>query len=122
MKLIDLLNKIANRKEVPKMIEYKGEKYKKHFDNYTYWKVGSSESDTLNIDTYDLNIDINIIEGKIYNEADVDILKWGDVVINDLTNDNDNDYDLDTIKKYLAMIMKNQNRIIDHLKENENEK
>lgn len=121
MKIIDLLNKIANKEEVPRMIEYKGEKYYKLFDNYTYWKDGSSESDTLKIDTYDLNDNVNIIEGKIIDEHDVAIMKWGNVVINDLTNDTHNVYDLDTIKKYLSMIMKTQNEIIDHLEENKNE-
>lgn len=116
MKLIDLLNKIANEEEVPKMITYKGEKYHITDNNYTYWKVGGLERDTLNIDTYDLNCDIKTINDKIYDEHDVAIEKWSDMVIYELTDDNYS-YDLDDIKSYLATVMKTQNEIIDRLKE-----
>lgn len=75
MKLIDLLNKIANKEEVPKIIEYKGEKYRKYYDNYTYWNEDGIESDTLNIDTYDLNDEVEIIRDIVYDEHDVAIEK-----------------------------------------------
>lgn len=119
MKLIDLLNKIENHESVPKMIAYKGEEYIKNDENYTYWKVGSSQSDTLYIDTWDLNCNINIIDDKIDDENDVALEKWSDMVIDELKDDNG--YDLDDIKEYLATVMKTQNGIIDKLKELNND-
>ena len=61
MKIINLLNKIANGEEVPKMIKYKGDIYiwgntsKKYYEqerNYVY----------VSFDTYELNDEIEIIE------------------------------------------------------------
>ena len=61
MKIIDLLNKIANEEEVPHKIKYNGYTYKKCVGNKTYW-TGDKPSNTLRIDTYDLNEEVEIIE------------------------------------------------------------
>ena len=60
MKVIDLLNKIANEEKVPKKIMYKDEIYTKNKYNFTYWS--KEESNTLQIDTFDLKKEIRIIE------------------------------------------------------------
>ena len=62
MRVIDLLNKIANDEQVPKIILYKGVKYCKNNWNCTYYKFGCEVCDTLNIDTSDLNDEVEIIE------------------------------------------------------------
>ncbi len=65
MKIIDLLNKIANNEELPKKIKYDGyewifckefKDYKKEYDEYTDWLF--EEYDLIN----SLNDEIEIIE------------------------------------------------------------
>lgn len=61
MKIIDLLNKLANEESVPHKIKYNGYTYKKSSDNITYW-TGNKPSNTLRIDTFDLDDEVEIIE------------------------------------------------------------
>ena len=68
MKIIDLLNKIANGEELPKKIKYEGAIYQKDNDgNIDYYFAedfnGTLLLDKLN-DTNELNEEIEIIEGK----------------------------------------------------------
>ena len=62
MKVIDLLNKIANGEEVPKKIKYEGIEYT-HIDNYCYAdKNGRLLSYEIYAEQHRLNDEIEIIE------------------------------------------------------------
>ena len=62
MKLIDLLNKIANEEEVPKVIKYNDYNFR-HIDNYCYVnKEGELLSTYIYAEENRLNDEIEIIE------------------------------------------------------------
>ena len=67
MKIIDLLNKIANGEEVPKQIKLKGIEPVFQYDNkefYYYWKdtkTGKGGKATLDL-IYNINDEVEIIE------------------------------------------------------------
>ena len=68
MKLIDLLNKIANGEEVPKKIEYNGDIYI-HVDNYCYFCEETNEILSQNIyaEFSRLNDEVEIIKDNYEN-------------------------------------------------------
>lgn len=72
IKIIDLLNKITKGEEVPKKIIYKGKEYHKNKGNDTYY-LPPNPSKTWEVDTYDLNDEIEIIE----EDKDIEELKLG---------------------------------------------
>lgn len=112
MRVIDLLNKIENDEQVPKMIIYKGEKYCINNCNYTYWKVGSTESDTLNIDTSDLNDEIEIIEEPQEHKIPEKIEYTFNLGFIDI---NDKDLVIKEVNKTINDLYKKYNEIIDYL-------
>ena len=60
MKIIDLLNKIANGEEIPGKIKYDRKIY--HYGNYIKWYISDNLWDELFIDKNNLNDEIEIIE------------------------------------------------------------
>ena len=75
MKVIELLQKIENKKleELPLEIRYKGNLYSRKDASYTYYKKGCMKCNTLKIDTFDLdeNVDIvDIVNDKHEDEED----------------------------------------------------
>lgn len=63
IKIIDLLNKIANGEEVPKKIKYENDIYK-HIDNYCYYcdETNLILSDRIFAEYSKLNDEVEIIE------------------------------------------------------------
>lgn len=92
MKLIDLLVKIANGEEVPKLIEYKGARYVFQNNKYVGW------NDLLKIDFENLNDEIEIIEDKpkkikkmaisdykeVFNQYQLDVISHINLIIDRL--------------------------------------
>lgn len=64
MKIIDLLNKIANGKEIPKRIIYGNEEYSFNYKDMTYYCCDHDMTDLLNSDLIGniLNDEVEIIE------------------------------------------------------------
>ena len=72
MKLFELVQKIGNRKlgELPLKIRYKGKVYTKKDANYTYYELGHTKADTLEIDTFDLAEDVEIVDERLSEYED----------------------------------------------------
>lgn len=119
MKVIDLLNKIANDEEVPKRIKYKCDIYvigedacnkdikyineKKDVDGYTRYLFQDWILDVI------LNDEVEIIEEDKFETID----KWNENIIRDLRNDEE--VSNWQIKNYISVLMGTQNQIIDEL-------
>ena len=83
MKVIDLLNKIANGEEVPKKIKYEGDIYI-HNDNYCYFCKETNEilSENIYAEFSRLNDEVEIIEeprdievcGSLFTKSEYDEL------------------------------------------------
>lgn len=69
IKVIDLLNKIANGEEVPKFIEHKDIIYEYDKEAKIYYEVNQNIGIYMAFDTYELNDYIEIIE----EQQDIDI-------------------------------------------------
>ena len=99
IRVIDLLNKIANGEEVPKKII-----------------INDRESDSeylfdvfIGITQYVLNMELEIIEE--YEE----ITKWGKGALEEIKTKKD--YKINDLQKYIELLMETQNQIIDRLDE-----
>lgn len=79
IKIIDLLNKIANKEEVPKKIKYNNEiwKYMKSENDYTNVKKFLFMDNIMNYDSVEtfLNLEVEIIE-EIEKPKKVEKLKY----------------------------------------------
>ena len=64
MKVIDLLNKIANREEVPKKIEYEGEIYEFNKNIHGYWGGKNKDCFRAMVNWRYLNNEVEILEEK----------------------------------------------------------
>lgn len=64
MKIIDLLNKIANREEVPKKIEYEGEIYEFNKNIHGYWGGKNKDCFRAMVNWRYLNNEVEILEEK----------------------------------------------------------
>ena len=62
IKIIELLNKIANGKEVPIVIEHKGTMYKYDKEAKTYYEVNQNKGIYISFDTDELNDYVEILE------------------------------------------------------------
>ena len=62
IKIIELLNKIANKEEVPIFIEYKSTKYKYDKEAETYYEVNQDKGIYISFDTDELNEEVEILE------------------------------------------------------------
>ena len=121
IKIIDLLNKIANNEEVPKKIKYKNNVYylgKNMVDLHTYQTEGSNTTRKLSliIDNEYLNLNdyVEIIEEPKKIE------KWGEGALEEM--EKCTDYTLEDLQKYIRILAETQNELIDeinNLKEND---
>lgn len=108
IKIIDLLNKIANDEEVPKKIKYNNETFtireeKDDYANQNYWF-------TDRFCLLDLNDEIEVIE-----DTSKKIEKWGECVLEEMRNFTD--YTLEDLKEYIRILAKTQNELIDAVNE-----
>ena len=86
MKIIDLLNKIANGEEIPNKIKYNGEIYERNLYNNKYYRENNKDRDLL--DTYLANEEVYNSEIEIIEEdkkiekfnIDKEPLKGGELV------------------------------------------
>jgi hypothetical protein len=83
MKVIDLLNKIANGEEVPEKIKYDSKTY--HYGYYYQWYLTDNLCEELFIDKNHLNDEIEIIEDTPKEEKKIpekltDILRVDDLI------------------------------------------
>lgn len=75
MKIIDLLNKIANGEKVPQKIEYLDSVYELNEESF-YMNNGDFFVDHINIDLSNLNDEIELIEDE---EKDIDNTYWENI-------------------------------------------
>ena len=145
MKVIDLLNKIANGEEVPKKIKYENDIYILT-DNYCYYcdETNLILSDRLYAEQSRLNDEVEILEeekkitptdfenlgyalgsiqkyiNKGYNKAIEEKKipdKWNDLSFTTMRKKEDSiDDDIHKLKGYIETIMRTQNEVIDYLK------
>ena len=117
MKIIDLLNKIANNEEVPKKIKIRGTIYKFteiFTKNLTFADRGSNinnayENDFENywLDCARINEEVEIIE------EDKKIEKWGEGALEEM--EKCTDYTLEDLQKYIRILAETQNELIDEI-------
>ena len=101
IKIIELLNKIANGKNVPQKVRYNGDNYSREYDKfencYYYDGLYNTLSNIIHLDSSGLNDEIEIIEdtdkiekiGKGHYIDDEEVLEKIDEII-DYINNNDN--------------------------------
>ena len=109
MKIIDLLNKIANGEEVPKKIIFKHYRYHKHPEGYFRSVINSNWiALTTDFNIYDiLNDEVEILEEKKKIPEKLEIYKIADKTISGLRK---------SINVLNEDIANKTNEIIDYLK------
>ena len=112
IKVIDLLIKIANGEEVPKVIKYDETRYL--FRSYDYKEIDingdyiyENSSFIEQIDFYKLNNEVEIIEEPKKIE------KWGQVALEEM--ENCTDYKIEDLQKYIRVLAETQNELIDEI-------
>lgn len=81
IKIIDLFNKIANREEVPKKIEYEGEIYEFNKNIHGYWGGKNKDCFRAMVNWRYLNNEVEILEEeKKIPEKLKDILRIDDLI------------------------------------------
>lgn len=76
MKVIDLLNKIANGEEVPEKIRYREEYYSWYKCGYNREPIDKKGSNThLVLCDLDLNDEVKVIKNKTIEPIDIDLMK-----------------------------------------------
>lgn len=122
IKIIDLLNKIANGEEVPKKIllnrivfEYQGDDYLyKDEDKKEYWLFSACYTDKYMWLEDFLKDEVEIIGDPKKIE------KWGEGALEEM--EKCTDYTLEDLQKYIRILAETQNELIDeinNLKEND---
>ena len=106
IKVIDLLNKIANGEEIPH-IQY--DDVEAYIGADGYLKDNYGDNVEWWIDKKWLNTEVEIIE------EDKKIEKWNEFAIQEMLNDKD----IENIKRYIQTIMETQNEIIDYINKEE---
>ncbi len=111
IKVIDLLNKMANG-EAPKKIRFNGETLV--LDNgkelcYRYEGKSSVLCFDWYIETRKLNTEVEVLE------EDKGITKWGKGALEEIQTKKD--YKINDLQKYIELLMVTQNEIIDRLDE-----
>ena len=102
IKVIDLLNKIANGEEVPKKIKYKDKIYKAEFN--------ASSGKSYYCDNEDITLLLEVIDSVVQLNDEIEIIEE-DKKIKKL-----DEYEYDTANEIL--IIRKINEIIDYLEEN----
>lgn len=110
MKVIDLLNKIANGEEDDLITEFE-------FDRRVWNFKGLNDSEFC-LDGWLLNQNITITKHKeIIKEEKKIPEKWNDLSFTAMRKEEDSiDYDIQKLKGYIETIMRTQNHVIDYLK------
>ena len=119
IKIIDLLNKIANGEEVPKKIKYNDDEYI-HIDNYCYFCEETNE--ILSQNTYAefsrLNDEVEILDEEEFEDIKPLVLRTfertGQAITTDRLEDYC-DYNFEMIENTIAKIVLNQKKIIQKL-------
>ena len=107
MKVIDLLNKIANGEELPKKLKIDDWEYDEESED-----LETELLDRLHWEDFSLNDEVEIIEEHKTPE------KWGDLAFTTMRKREDSiDDDIEKIKGYIETIMETQNEILDYLEE-----
>ena len=123
MKIIDLLNKIANGEEVPKKIKYEKDTYI-HIDNYCYYCEDTNLilSDRIFAEYSKLNDEVEIIEEpKKIEKLDVALLgqcdNWLRCPTNKVTKQDVelNPYIIDNIRENTLYFQRKINELIDEI-------
>lgn len=114
MKVIDLLNKIANGEELPYRIIYNGEIYE--YVEEMKWYLRDDMKCELNNSKKCLNDEVEVIEEN--KNIILDKLNWDKNDMTYITGEIDNESVIDIILDMQSTI----NEIIDYLKEKKNEK
>ena len=105
IKIIDLLNKIANGEEVPKTIRWYDEFYNDYDEISNDYKVFVYEK--LKNNVWDLNDEVEIIEEPKKIE------KWGEGALEEM--EKCTDYALEDLQKYIRILAETQNELIDEI-------
>ena len=118
MKIIDLLNKIANGEKVPKKIKYEEKEwiYGKNVQDYIYEKdIEIKYLIQTILNGYRATKDLLFYEVEIIEEEkDIEkIDKWNENIIRGLRNDEE--VSNWQIKNYISVLMGTQNQIIDEV-------
>ena len=105
IKIIDLLNKIANGEKVPKTIRWYDEFYNDYDEISNDYKVFVYEK--LKNNVWDLNDYVEIIEEP------KNIEKWGEGALEEM--EKCTDYTLEDWQKYIRILAETQNELIDEI-------
>ena len=108
IKIIDLLNKLANGAELPKQIKCENDIYI-HIDNYCYHceETNLILSDRIFAEYSRLNDYVEIIEDPKKIE------RWGEGALEE--TEKCNDYTLEDLQKYIRILAETQNELIDEI-------
>lgn len=105
IKIIDLLNKIANGKEMPKTIRWYDEFYNDYDEISNNYKAFVYEK--LKNEVWNLNDEVEIIEETKKIE------KWGEGALEEM--EKCTDYTLEDLQKYIRILAETQNELIDEI-------
>lgn len=105
MRVIDLLNKIANGEEVPKKIVYHSLTGDRVWEFENNCQVEYGYKMTCFCDKTSLNVEVEVM-GE--DPEDEEIVGWSNTAIKEMRKEKN----LSEIKKYLEVVMRTQNEII----------
>ena len=105
IKIIDLLNKIANGEEDDLLTEFE-------FDNRVWNFKGLNDSEFC-LDGWLLNQNITITKHKEILEEPKKIEKWGEGALEEM--EKCTDYTLEYLQKYIRILAETQNELIDEI-------
>ena len=105
IKIIDLLNKIANGEEDDLLTEFE-------FDNRV-WNFKRLNDSEFCLDGWLLNQNITITKHKEILEEPKKIEKWGEGALEEM--EKCTDYTLEDLQKYIRILAETQNELIDEI-------
>ena len=107
IKIIDLLNKIANNEELHKKIKWQGQIYEYSNFNRFYYQNSWSMYRDFYTEGNCLNDYVEIIEDPKKIE------KWGEGALEEM--EKCTDYTLEDLQKYIRILAETQNELIDEI-------
>ena len=108
IKIIDLLNKIANNEELPKKIKWQGQIYEYSNFNRFYYQNNWSMYRDFYTEGNCLNDEVEILD-----EEPKKIEKWGEGALEEM--EKCTDYTLEDLQKYIRILAETQNELIDEI-------
>ena len=105
MKIIDLLNKIANGEEDDLLTEFEFDK--------RVWNFKKLNDSEFCLDGWLLNQNITITKHKEILEKPKKIEKWGEGALEEM--EKCTDYTLEDLQKYIRILAETQNELIDEI-------